>query len=264
MDTLEQILGEATPSGAEAPTEPPPEETPKGEGSEAPPEETPPEDKPPEDTPPEETPPEEPPKEEPPPGSESESGIIVAMHRERDRRQSTEKEFEAYKTAHPEQPEERPDVFEDANAAFEYSEAKVSNTVTEVLLQEGKGEAVREHGQELVDKAEAWFVSEAQDSPMMVGNLKAVPLLRQHRRVVEMYNAEQGRTELGDPDKLRATLKEEVRLELLAEQKADRDKAQKLRDSVLETLVGDDSKGGITGAMDDEPASLESIIGQGA
>lgn len=189
---------------------------------------------------------------------------ISAYHGIRDELKGLKDTFKVYKDAHPETPEERPDVFEDANKAFEYSEDKLSQRLTDTLLTEGKGEAVLKYDQETVDNAEAWFVEAAQQSPMLANKLTSIPILQQHRAIVEMHKADLARADQSDPAAFKAKVKEEVRKELEAEAQAEVEKAEKLRDSVPETLVGDASQGGLTSQDTTAPASLEETIGRGS
>ena len=187
----------------------------------------------------------------------------AVMHGERERRQAIQEEFKAYKEAHPEQEVVRTSVFEDEDAAFNYVENKLSAGMTETLLGEGKGEAVAQYDQETVDTAEQWFVTEAQKSPTLANQLNGVPMLRQHRKVVELYKADQVRIEMAeDPAALEARLEAQGVEKYLAAQKASTDKKQALDNSIPKSLVGQPSEGlkstGWTG-----PAPLSSKIGEG-
>ena len=185
------------------------------------------------------------------------------MHGERERRQSVQKELDAYKEAHPEQKVVRPDVFDDQESAFNYVENKLSTELTETLLGEGKGEAVAQYGQEETDKAEAWFVTEATKSPTLANQLNGVPKLRQHRKVVELYKADQVRVEMAeDPAALEARLEAQGVEKYLAAQKAGTDKKQALTDSIPKSLVGTPSEG-LNSSNWKGPAPITSKIGEG-
>lgn len=201
-----------------------------------------------------------------PPSETTEPATIAisAYHGVRDELKGVKGEFNAYKEAHPEAPEVRPDVFEDPNKAFEYTEDKLSQRLTETLLTEGKGEAVLKYDQETVDTAETWFVQEAQKSPMLANRLREAPLLQQHRVIVEMHKADQSRADQSDPEAYRLQVKEEVRQELEAEAKAETEKGEETRNSLPKTLVGDTSIGGLTSQDTTAPMSLEERIGRGA
>jgi hypothetical protein len=187
----------------------------------------------------------------------------TVMHGERDRRQSIQKEFEAYKEAHPEQEVVRPDVFDDQESAFNYVENKLSTELTETLLGEGKGEAVAQYGQEETDMAEAWFVTEAVKSPTLANQLNGVPKLRQHRKVVELYKADQVRVEMAeDPAALEARLEAQGVEKYLAAQKAGTDKKTALTDSIPKSLVGQPSEG-LNSSSWKGPAPLSAKLGEG-
>jgi len=200
-----------------------------------------------------------------PPVLDSESvGLKAAMHGEREKRQSVEKDFEAYKQAHPEKSEPAPSIFEDEAGALDHRDARLSQELTNTLLTEGRGEAYNQYDQATVDKAEAWFIEEAQKSPMLAKQLEGVGLLQQHRKVTELYQSEQKRAEsTEDPAAYEARLMQKGVDEYIAKQQSETDAKQKLTDSIPKSLTGDSSKGGLTGSDWSGPVDLESVIGRG-
>lgn len=201
-----------------------------------------------------------------PPSETTEPATIAisAYHGVRDELNGVKSDFKAYQEAHPEAAEVRPDVFEDPNKAFEYSEDKLSNRMTEAFLTEGKGEAVLQYDQETVDNAESWFIEKAKDSPLLVEQMRKIPPMQQHRWFVKIHQADQSRVDQSDPAAYRASMKEEVRLELEAEAKAATEKGENTRSSLPKSLVGDASEGGLTSQDTTTPTSLEERIGRGA
>jgi hypothetical protein len=188
----------------------------------------------------------------------------AVMHGERDRRQSLQKEFEEYKAQHPPQEEPKPDFYADPDAALNARDQQLSKELTTTLLNEGKGEAISQYDQETVDKAEQWFVEEAVKSPVIAGQLNDVPLLQQHRKVVELFKANEANAErIKDPSAYEAKLKQQGVEEYLAAQASQAEEKQKVTEAIPKSLVGDSSKGGIKGTEWSGPTPLESVIGEG-
>jgi len=249
MTELTEILGETPEMPSEAPQEAvevapeAPEAEVKGE-----------------ETPAEETAPEE------SPSSEPQTVPVAALHGERERRQEIQRKYDELLARQKEQQEQpkRPSVFEDEDAAFDTVQTQLSQGVTNMLLTEGKAEAINQYDAETVDAAEQWFVTEAVKSPTLASQLDGVSFLQQHRKVVELYRAEQSRQELvADPGAYEARLKQQGVEEYLAKQKAEQEKQAKLKGSIPKSLVGTESKGGITSQDWAGPTPLESVIGEG-
>ena len=247
MTELTEILGETPEMPSEAPQEAvevapeAPEAEVKGE-----------------ETPAEETAPEE------SPSSEPQTVPVAALHGERERRQQAERELAEYRKQREQEQPKRPSVFEDEDAAFDTVQTQLSQGVTNMLLTEGKAEAINQYDAETVDAAEQWFVTEAIKSPTLASQLDGVSFLQQHRKVVELYRAEQSRQELvADPGAYEARLKQQGVEEYLAKQKAEQEKQAKLKGSIPKSLVGTESKGGITSQDWAGPTPLESVIGEG-
>lgn len=187
---------------------------------------------------------------------------ISAMHGERDRRQALETEFDAYKKAHPDKdPEPAPSIFDDEQGALDHRDKVLGETLMNTLLNEGKAEAIGQHGAETVDAAEKWFVAEAQKSPMLANQLQGTSYMQQHRKVVDMYKAEMSRADADkNPAEHDARLKALGVEEYLAKLKADSEGKQKVIDSIPKSLVGDSSAGTIQSSDWSGPTPLESII----
>ena len=187
------------------------------------------------------------------------------MHGERDRRQTIEKEFETYRKAHPEKdPEPPPSVFDEGGeeAAFAARDERLSQGLMDTLLYEGKSEAVRQHGQELVDTAETWYVAEVQSSPMLAKQLEGVSYMQQHRMVVDIYQKEMSRQDASqNPADHDARMKAEGVKEYIAEQQAKKDGEKAVIDSIPKSLVGEPSEGTITSSDWKGPTDLKSLIG---
>lgn len=199
------------------------------------------------------------------PESESSSVPSVVMHKERERRQEAEKrlrEYEKKLTEYEQEKAKRPSVFEDEEGAFSAVQTSVEQRVTNELLQAGQAEAENAFGAELVQEASDWLLKAASESPSMAAQIKGVPTMFLHRKAVELYQAEQARAELSDPDALKAKLREEVKAELEAERKAAEDEKKRLRESIPKSLVGESSKGSLKGGNWGGPTPLKSIIGE--
>lgn len=200
-----------------------------------------------------------------PPESEPTHVPLAALTGERSKRQETERKLaELEKRLAEKEAVKPPSVFEDEEGAFKAVESKLSQEFTNQLLHEGEAEAVSKHGEDTVQAAVAWVLDAAKTSPFIAQQLANTPLLQQHRKAVTLYQQEQSRAELADPDAMRAKLKEEVKAELLAEQEAKQKETEKLRASIPKSLVGDTSKGSLKGSDWSGPTPLESVIGSGA
>jgi len=199
--------------------------------------------------------------------STKEPAMIQAsvMHGERDRRQAIQEEFDAYKTAHPEKdPEPPPSVFDEGGeeAAFAARDERLSQGLMDTLLYEGKSEATRQHGQELVDTAEAWFVAEVKSSPMLAKQLEGVSYMQQHRMVVDIYQKEMSRQDANqNPADHDARMKAEGVKEYLATLEAKQKGEKAVIDSIPKSLVGEASEGTIKSSDWKGPTDLESLIG---
>ena len=187
---------------------------------------------------------------------------IAAMHGERDRRQDLQKEFDAYKTAHPEkEPEPPPSVFDDENVAFDHRDQRLSNVLMDTLLNEGKSEAISQYDAETVEAAEKWFIDEAQKSPMLANQLQGTTYMQQHRKVVEIYKAEMSRADASqNPAEHDARMKAQGVEEFLAKQKETQDGKQAVIDSIPTSMVGEPSAGTIKSTDWSGPTPLDSII----
>lgn len=197
-----------------------------------------------------------------PPSTESAATVPLSAHiglrKETDQKIAELKAKLEQQTAEP-----PPSVFEDEQGAFQALRDGLSSELQNTLLNEGQAFAVREHGQELVDQAEAWVIEAMATSPYIAQQFTATPVMQQHLKAVELFKKEQTRSELENPEQLRARLKEEARQELLAEQQAEAQKRSDLTESIPKSLVGEPSAGGITSNQWGGPTPLDAVIGKG-
>jgi hypothetical protein len=135
--------------------------------------------------------------------------------------------------------------------------------MTNQLLNEGQAEAISKYDQDTVDNAVEWVAQAVASSPYIAQQFTQTPLLQQHRKAVELHKAELARADLADPETMRATLKDEVKKELLEEMEAEQAGKDKLSASIPKSLTGDSSKGGLTGSDWSGPVDLDSLIGTG-
>ena len=195
----------------------------------------------------------------------TDSATTVPMSAHIGLRKDLESQINALKSqlATPQETTAPPSVFEDEQGAFQALETKFSDILTNQLLNTGQSLAARDHGQETVDNAIAWVTQAVQTSPFLLQQFTQTPLALQADKAVELYKAEQTRAELEDPVTAREKIKAEVRLEMLEEQKAKLDGKEELKQSIPKTLVGDGSKGGLTGSDWTGPTPLDAVIGEG-
>ena len=195
----------------------------------------------------------------------TDSATTVPMSAHIGLRKDLESQINALKSqlATPQETAAAPSVFEDEAGAFQALETKFSDILTNQLLNTGQSLAARDHGQETVDNAIAWVTQAAQTSPFLLQQFTQTPLALQADKAVELYKAEQTRAELEDPVTAREKIKAEVKLELLEEQKAKLEGKEELKQSIPKTLVGDGSKGGLTGSDWTGPTPLNAVIGEG-
>ena len=188
---------------------------------------------------------------------------LTAFHGVRDELKDLKAQFETYKGEHPDEQPEPTSFFDNEGTARAELRNEVLSEVNTTLFNHGLNSAYREFDDaDLVNTAVEWAKSEAVASPFLSKQFDGVSLMDLPRKAVEVYQKEQSRAELENPDELKARLREEVKAELLAEQAmTDEDKA-KLRASIPKTLVGSESKGGIKSSDWAGPTELESVIGR--
>lgn len=198
------------------------------------------------------------------PPSTSETTIpITAFHGVRDELKDLKTQFDTYKTEHPVETPEPTSIFDDEGKARAELRDEVLGEVNNTLFNHGLNSAYREFDDvDMVNKAVEWAKSEAVASPFLVKQFDGVSLMDLPRKAVEVYQQEQSRAELENPDELKARLREEVKAELLAEKTTTEEDKEALRASIPKTLVGDASKGGIKSTDYAGPPELESIIGR--
>ena len=198
------------------------------------------------------------------PPSTSETTIpITAFHGVRDELKDLKTQFDTYKTEHPVETPDPTSVFDDEPLARTEMRNEILGEVNTTLFNHGLNSAYREFDDvDMVDKAVEWAKSEAVTSPFLVKQFDGVSLMDLPRKAVEVYQQEQSRVELENPDELKARIREEVKAELLADKKTTEDDKEALRASIPKTLVGEASKGGITSSDWAGPTPLDSVIGK--
>jgi hypothetical protein len=159
--------------------------------------------------------------------------------------------------------EPKKDFFEDPEGSLNALRTEFNETLTTQMLNTGKAEAVDKYDQDTVDNAVEWVAQAVASSPYIAQQFTKTPLLQQHRKAVELHKAELARADLADPETMRATLKDEVKKELLAEMETEQAGKDKLSASIPKSLTGDSSKGGLTGSDWSGPVDLDSLIGTG-
>ena len=188
---------------------------------------------------------------------------ITAFHGVRDELKDLKTQFDTYKTEHPVETPEPTSIFDDEGKARAELRDEVLGEVNNTLFNHGLNSAYREFDDvDMVNKAVEWAKSEAVTSPFLVKQFDGVSLMDLPRKAVEVYQQEQSRAELENPDELKARIREEVKAELLAEKTTSDEDKEALRASIPKTLVGEASKGGITSTDYAGPPELESIIGR--
>lgn len=195
-----------------------------------------------------------------PPVSEPETVLMSAHIGQRKDLQSQITDLKAQIASQPVAEKEKIDFFSDPDAAMSDFKAGLSLELTNTLLQEGQAQAERKYDAETVAEAVEWVTNAGANSPYIAQQFTNTSLLQQHTKAVEMYQQEKARAELGDPAKLKASMREEVKMELIAERKTAQEKKQALADSIPETLVGDTSQGVLSSSDWEGPSSIESLI----
>ena len=178
-------------------------------------------------------------------------------------RKDLERQIKELKAQQSKEPEKKIDFFEDPDGAIGALESKMSETLTNQLLNAGQGFAVRQHGQETVDQAIEWVTQAVQASPFLAQQFSQTPLMEQPLKAVELFQQEQARAEMENPAELKARIKAELLAEIKAEQESKQKEKDDLAKSIPKSLVGEGSKGGLSGSDWSGPTDLNAIIGEG-
>lgn len=200
-----------------------------------------------------------------PPATDSAVNVpLAALTGEREKRQAAQHELDALRRQLAEKEKTPPpSVFEDEEGAFNAIKDSLREETNNQLLNAGQALAVSQFDQETVDKAVEWIAGAVGTSPYLATQFSQVPLLQQHQKAVELYQQELARAEMENPAELKERLKAEARAEILAEQKAKQEEKDKIAQSIPTSLVGDSSKGGLSGSDWSGPTPLENLIGSG-
>lgn len=145
---------------------------------------------------------------------------FAAYQDEKRKRQELEKQLEELKKT--EQPENKPDLFEDPDGYQQYQQTQVDSKITNVKAQMSEFMAAREFGKERVESAFNKFSEMVQENPALYQ--KAINAVSPYHEIVEivekaekfekMQNVEQYEAQL------RAEIEQKVRAELEAEVQA--------------------------------------------
>lgn len=201
-------------------------------------------------------------KDESPPGSEEmmPKSAFTGLRRDfQEQVADLKAEVKSLKTA-PE-PESIPSVFDNEQEHDAAIEARGEQRSAAGLMDAGKATVRRyEKDGEHVDEALEWAEATVKRSPSFGDNFQGIGHFEVPHLALELWLEDQARQKQDDPVTDRALIKEQVRLELKAEAEKKAAEKEKLRDSIPETLVGDSSKGNLSGSDWSGPATIESIV----
>jgi len=151
--------------------------------------------------------------------TESERGKEAALVAERQKRQDAQKENQSLKdelNALKNPPKDRPDVFEDTEEAFKYSESKAEKELTDRIIRLSQSNMRRDHND--YDEMEVSFVELTQEDSSLITKMRlsddpagfVYDTAKKYKDHQEMQNV----------DEYKAKLKAEAKQEVLAELKA--------------------------------------------
>ena len=194
------------------------------------------------------------PTEEKKPEQEEESWTKAAVIDERRKRQELERKLEEYESRKPEQ--KRPDVFEDADGAFKYTEEQINQRIQGVQM--SLSVEMMRTVKEDYDEMETAFIELAKDNPALVQEMNKSP--NPARFAYETAKKHQQWQEVQNVDTYKAKLREEMRAELEKELGEKQAKQDRKREAIQPTLSGAGSKGGLSADDYSGPTPLGDIL----
>jgi len=184
---------------------------------------------------------------------------ITALHGERDRRQAAERELETLRNQQPaEEPKPLTSVFESEDGFVSDLERKFSDQLVNRTLNESQFHAEQKYGAEALAAKVETFRQLAADNPHYAREFSES--VSPYFTLVKLVDQHDELGAMKDIDSYKARLKAEAKVEALKEIEADQKGKEDLKSSIPESLVGDTSKGGLTGSEWSGPASTESVF----
>lgn len=174
---------------------------------------------------------------------------------ERRKRQELEAKLKELESKLGEGKQETPDVFEDAEGYTRYLQQQLDNR----MLNMSEFLARQEHPD--LDEKVARFEQMVQENPMLYQQVMNTP--SPYHEVIKVVSKAEELDKMRDLDSYKASLRDQIKAELMAEMKATEDKQSKGRkaaQSVPKSLAGQASQGSITDTVTDD--ALASILGR--
>lgn len=186
------------------------------------------------------------------PKSKDEPWQLKAVLDEREKRQKLQAELEELKKSLPKKGKEKTSFFDDEEKARAEIADEIRREFAERELKISERRAVKEFGEEKVNKAAEWFNQKATKYPYLLERFHESG--NDISEVVSMYDENQKLSEAGDIKSLEARIRAEVEAEL----KAEPEKPSK-RESIKPSLA---SQAGSTNSDKPQMESLEEILGR--
>lgn len=183
---------------------------------------------------------------------------ISAMHGERDRRQAAEKENVALKEKLEESNKTEPtSVFEDESKFRNELATDFNQQLTNHSLNQSEFFAARELGRDVLDQKIEAFKKLAEDNPEL--RQRFAIAVSPYHELVDIVNQHDELDKMKDLDGYKAKLKAEAKVEVKKELEKEIEEKEKLRKSIPDSLVGDDSAGGISSKGTFEKPTAEEL-----
>ncbi len=199
----------------------------------------------------------EPKEEVPSPDPKVETQVpLSAMHGERDRRKTAEKERDELK-AKLEEKAPLTSVFEDENKFRQEVHDDFNQSLTNQALNQSEFFVADKIGRDVLDKKIEVFKNLAESNPEI--RQRFANAVSPYHELVSIVDQHDELEKLKDLDGYKAKLKAEAKAEVKAELEAEGKAKDELRASIPDSLTGDASAGGLTSKDWGGPAKAEDI-----
>ncbi len=187
------------------------------------------------------------------PAAEEDTKVpISAMHGERDRRKTAERERDKLKAQLNDSKKADPtSVFEDESKFRDELQTDLSQALTNQSLNQSEFFVAREIGRDKLDQKIEAFKTLAENNAEIRQRFSSA--VSPYHELVDIVDQHDEMDKMKDLDGYKAKLKAEVKAEVKAELEADGKAKTELRDSIPDSLVDETGKGG----LDSKPTSFE-------